>query len=156
MGFPDLTAMAMPDVNLLVYAHREDSSPEHLRYAQCLKKLAVVAEPYALSVLALAGFARIGKNRRIFSRPSSPGEAFAFVREMVDRPNARVVGPGPGHLENVTRLCLVSGASGNLVADAQHAAIAIEHGCTLVSTDSDFARFRDLRWRHPLAPAVGN
>lgn len=155
MGRPVLTVMLMPDVNVLVYAHREDSSPEHSSYAQWLKKLATGAEPYALSVLVLAGLVRIVTNRRIFSRPSSPSEVFAFIREIVDRPNARVVGPGPDHLEIFTRLCLDAGASGNLVADAQHAAVAIEHGCTLVSTDSDFARFRDLRWRHPMAPAGG-
>ena len=52
------------------------------------------------------------------------------------------------------RLCRESRATGKLVADAQHAAVAVEHGCTLVSTDADFSRFPGLRWQHPLRPGV--
>ena len=69
------------------------------------------------------------------------------------RPTARVLGPGPLHWEIVTELCRAAGTTGKLVADAQHAAVAIEHAYTLVTTDGDFPRFRRLRWHHPLAPA---
>ena len=86
-------------------------------------------------------------------RPASTLEtAFAFVSSLVERPTARIVGPGPDHLEIFERLCRKSGATGKLVADAQHAAIAVEHGCTMVSTDSDFNRFTEVRWHHPLRP----
>lgn len=144
--------MLLPDVNVLVYAHREDSTPDHERYARWLTELATGPEPFALSQLALAGLVRIVTNPRIFVRPSTLAEVFAFVGELERRPTARVVGPGPAHLEIFRRLCEAADAAGRLVADAQHAAVAIEHGCTLVSTDADFDRFPDLRWRHPLRP----
>ena len=142
--------MLLPDVNVLIYAHREDSTPEHDRYAAWLTRLATGPEPFALSVLVLSGVVRIVTNPRIFDRPSTLGEVFAFITELVDRPTARVVGPGPEHLAIFEHLCREAGAVGKLAADAQHAAVAIEHGCTLVSTDADFGRFPDLRWRHPL------
>ena len=143
--------MLLPDVNVLIYAHREDSTPEHERYAAWLTRLATGPEPFALSVLVLSGVVRIVTNSRIFHRPSTLDEVFAFIAELVDRPTARVVGPGPDHLAILERLSRQAGAAGKLVADAQHAAVAIEHGCTLVSTDADFGRFPDLRWRHPLS-----
>ena len=112
--------------------------------------LATGPEPFALSVLALVGLVRIVTNPRVFKRPSTLDEVLAFTAELVRRPTARLVAPGPGHWELVTELCRVSQATGKLVADAQHAAVAIEHGCTLVTTDADFARFPSLRWQHPL------
>ncbi len=147
--------MRLPDVNVLIYCHRRDSTPDHERYAQWLLRLATGPEPFALSVLALSGLVRIVTNRRIFSRPSTLEEVFTFIRELCDRPNARVVGPGPDHLAVFERLCVEARATGKLVADAQHASIAVEHGCVLVTTDADFARFPDLRWEHPLAPGHG-
>jgi hypothetical protein len=143
----------LPDVNVLIYAHREDGHPEHPRFASWLTELATGPEPFALSVLVLVGLVRIVTNPRIFKRPSRLDEAIDFAAELVERPTARVVGPGPQHWELVTGLCRAAGATAKLVADAQHAAVAIEHGCTLVTTDGDFARFPRLRWRHPLAPS---
>ncbi|MYD91307.1 MAG: type II toxin-antitoxin system VapC family toxin [Caldilineaceae bacterium SB0662_bin_9] len=64
----------------------------------------------------------------------------------MERPAARIVGSGPDHLNIFESLCRESSATGKLFADAQHAAIAIEHGCTIVFTDSDFNRFLGLRW----------
>lgn len=142
--------MLLPDVNVLIYAHREDSTPEHRAYAGWISGLATGVEPFALSVLTLAGLVRIVTNPRIFRRPSSLEEVFAFVGELTERPNARLVAPGPGHLEIFEDLCRRSNATAKLSADAQHAAVAIEHGCTFVTTDSDFDRFPGLRWRHPL------
>jgi len=142
--------MLMPDVNVLIYAHRRDSHDEHPAYAAWLESLATGDEPFALSVLSLAGVVRIVTNRKIFRRPSTLDEVFAFIGELIDRPNARLLTPGPRHLQIWERLCRQAGATGKLAADAQHAAMAIEHGCTWVSTDSDFDRFRELRWQHPL------
>lgn len=144
--------MFLPDVNVLLYAHRSDSTPEHPRYAEWLTRLVNGPEPFALSVLVLTGVIRIATNPRIFSPPSTLDDALAFVSELATRPNARVVGPGPNHLAILERLCRDAGATGKLVADAQHAAVAIEHGCTMISTDSDFSRFGALRWQHPLRP----
>ena len=144
--------MLLPDVNVLIYAHREDSTPDHAAYARWMTELATGPEPFALSVLALSGLVRITTNPRIFRRPSTLDEVLAYSAELVRRPNARVVAPGPDHLDIFEQLCRRSGAGGKLVADAQHAAVAIEHGCTMVTTDSDFDRFPGLRWRHPFRP----
>lgn len=118
--------MLLPDVNVLVYAHREDSTPDHGRYARWLTDLATGPEPFALSQLALAGLVRIVTNPRVFLRPSTLAEVFAFVGELERRPTARRVGPGPAHLEIFRRLCEAAEASGKLVADAQHAVVAHE------------------------------
>lgn len=142
--------MLLPDVNVLIYSHRTDSCDDHAAYAEWLMDLATGHEPFALSSLALAGVVRIVTNPRIFKRPSTLDEVFAFIGELVARPTARVIHPGPLHLEVFEDLCRRSGASGKLVADAQHAAVAVEHGCTMVTTDSDFDRFPGLRWQHPL------
>jgi toxin-antitoxin system PIN domain toxin len=144
--------MLLPDVNVLIYAHREDSSPDHPLYARWLTELATGREPFALSVLSLAALVRIVTNPRVFRSPSTLGEAFEFVGELLRRPQARVIGPGPEHLAIFEDLCRQATATGKLVADAQHAAVAIEHGCTLVTTDADFDRFPGLRWQHPLRP----
>ena len=144
--------MLLPDVSVLIYAHFEDIVAEQAEYARWLTRLATGSEPFALSVLVLSGFVRIATNPRIFDPPSTLETAFAFVSSLVERPTARIVGPGPDHLEIFERLCRKSGATGKLVADAQHAAIAVEHGCTMVSTDSDFNRFPEVRWHHPLRP----
>ena len=142
--------MFLPDVNVLLYSHFEESTPDHADYASWLTRLATGPEPFALSVLVLAGFVRIATNARVFDRPSTTDTAFSFVSSLVGRPTARVVAPGPDHLTIFEQLCRDSAATGKLVADAQHAAVAIEHGCTMVTTDSDFSRFPDLRWQHPL------
>lgn len=144
--------MLLPDVNVLVYAHRRDSIQNHEEYANWIYRLATGPEPFALSVLALSGLVRVVTNARIFTPPSALDEVFGFVAELAQRPTARIVGPGPDHMAIFEGLCRDAGATGKLVADAQHAAVAIEHGCTMVSTDSDFDRFPGLRWRHPLRP----
>jgi toxin-antitoxin system PIN domain toxin len=142
--------MYVPDVNVLIYAHRADSCDDHEAYAEWLTALATGFEPFALSSLALSGLVRIVTNQRIFQRPSTQDEVFAFIHELVARPNARIIHPGPRHLEIFEDLCRRSGATAKLAADAQHAAVAVEHGCTMITTDSDFDRFPGLRWRHPL------
>lgn len=144
--------MLILDVNVLIYAHREDATTEHPLYAEWLTALATGPEPFALSVLALSGVVRIVTNPRVFQRPSTLDEVFDFLGELIGRPTARIVGPGPDHHTIFESLCRQTNATGKLVADAQHAAVALEHGCTMVSTDSDFARFPTLRWVHPLKP----
>ncbi len=140
--------MRLPDVNVLVYAHREDA-PEHERYAAWLRALTAADEPFALSDVVLAGFLRIVTNPHIFD-PATPMDiALAFCERLVEWPRASLVTPGRRHWEIFAGLC--RDIRGPLVSDAYVAALAIEHGCELVTTDSDFARFSGLRWRHPLA-----
>lgn len=144
--------MRMLDVNVLIYAHRTDAHPEHEAYARWITGLATQAEPFALSSLALSGLVRIVTNPKVFEQPSTSQEVFGFIGELRRRPNAHLFNPGPGHWAIFEELCLQSGATGKLVADAYHAALAIEHGCVWVTTDADFARFPGLRWEHPLRP----
>lgn len=139
--------MQLPDVNVLIYAHREDA-PEHPRYAAWLRGLTASAAPFALSGVVLAGFLRIVTNPRIFNPPTPMDTAIAFCEGLVTRPRAVIVAPGRQHWDIFVSLC--RDIQGPLVSDAYLAALAIEHGCELMTTDSDFARFPGLRWAHPL------
>ncbi len=140
--------MQLPDVNVLIYAHREDA-PEHDRYADWLRALTESDEPFALSDTVLAGFLRIVTNPRIFDPPTPMDTAVTFCQRLVDWPRASLIAPSRRHWDVFVTLC--RGIKGPLVADAYIAALAIEHGCELITTDGDFARFPGLRWRHPLA-----
>jgi hypothetical protein len=140
--------MQMPDVNILVYAHRRES-PEHPRYAAWLKNLAAGPEPFALSEPAMHGFARVVTDARIFDPPSTTEGAFNFLDALMARPGCTVLRPGAGHWAVFRKLCLKPGVRGRLLADAAHAALAIEYGCEWVSADTHFGRFApELRWRH--------
>lgn len=142
--------MELPDVNVLIYAHREDAV-EHARYSAWLRSLANGAAPFALSSVTLAGFLRLVTNPRIFD-PATPMEvALAFCRALLARPRAAFLQPGPRHWSIMVELIERAEVRGALVSDAYLAALSIEHGCELVTTDGDFARFPGLRWRHPLA-----
>lgn len=141
--------MIMPDVNVLLYAHRREY-PDHPNYASWLTQVATGQEPFALSELVGSAFIRIVTNPRAFEPITPPGTAVAFITQLRRRPNCMVVRPGPRNWEIFTSLCEQTGAGGKLVADAYHAALAIEHGCEWLTNDGDFARFAQLRWRHPL------
>jgi len=141
--------MQLPDVNVLIYAHREDA-PEHEEYAAWLRRLTASDEPFALSETILAGFLRIVTNPRIFDPPTPMDTALAFCQHLVDWPRASLLAPTRRHWDLFIDLC--RDVRGPMVADAYVAALAIEYGCELITTDGDFARFRGLRWRHPLAP----
>lgn len=141
--------MQLPDVNVLVYAHRRES-PDHARYAEWLRALATGPAPYALSELGLSAFVRIVTNRKIWEAPTPLEDALEFVDQLRKRRAARPLAHGPQSWRIFAELCTAARAHGKLVADAYHAALAIEHGCELVSADADFARFVGLRWRHPL------
>ena len=100
--------------------------------------------------IVLSSFVRIVTNPRIVDPPASVDEAFAFADALRGRPNAVAVAPGPRHWELFTRLCRQAGSRGNRVTDAYLAALAVESGSEWITTDRDYARFPDLRWRHPL------
>ncbi|HWL84905.1 MAG TPA: type II toxin-antitoxin system VapC family toxin [Polyangiaceae bacterium] len=142
--------MILPDVNVLIYAHRAES-PDHARYAAWLTGLVTSDQPFAVSELAASAVIRIATNPKAFQPASTLQEAFAFVDSMLEQPNCRRLRPGPDHWTIFQRLAGGAQARGKLVADAYHAALAMEYGCEFVTADSDFARFAGLRWRHPLA-----
>lgn len=142
--------MQLPDVNVLIYAHREDA-PEHRKYADWLTRLAAGPEPFALSELALSAFVRIVTNKRIF-KPATPLHlALRFAESLLQRQRCVVVRPGRRHWEIFSRLCREAEIVGPMVSDAYFAALAIERGCEFMTTDSDYARFEGLRWKHPLS-----
>jgi hypothetical protein len=93
----------------------------------------------------------VATHPRIFTPPAPIERAFEFADALLAQPGAVLVAPGARHWAIYERLCVEAGAKGNLAADAFTAALAIESGCELVTTDRDFARFSGLRWRHPLA-----
>jgi len=139
----------MPDVNVLVYAHRQDD-PRHESYRAWLEQLVDRPEPFALSVLVAVAFIRIVTNPRIYEDATPLSVAIAAVDQLAGHPRCRVVTPTSGHLAEVARLCRAVGATGKAVADAQHASLPISEGCTWVTRDGDFARFvpHGLRWQH--------
>lgn len=141
--------MILCDVNVLIYAHREESA-EHHAYAAYLTKLAQGETAFGLSDAVLSGFVRIVTNPRVFREPTPLRVALDFCENLRSRPQAVMLRPGPRNWEIFRKLCEDLPASGKLVADAWHAALAIEHGCEWISTDSDFSRFSRLRWHHPL------
>ena len=141
--------MLLPDVNVLVYAHRSDTR-DHERYRRWLESVLTGDAAFAISDLVLSGFLRVVTHPGVFAEPTPLEVALRFVADVRERPTCVVVAPGPRHWEIFQRLCRESGAKGNLVPDAYLAAIAIEAGLEWVTTDRDYARFPGLRWRHPL------
>lgn len=139
--------MLMPDVNVLVYAHRAESRA-HQRYSEWLYALATGPEPFAMSESVMHGFVRVVTNSKIFAPASTPKQAFQFLEALISRPTCTVLRPGAGHWNIFQELCQKGDLRGKLVADAAHAALAIETGCEWVTADTDFARFAPvLRWR---------
>lgn len=141
--------MILPDVNVLVYAYREDT-PRHEEFLGWLEGVINSPQPFAVSEAVLCSFLRIVTHPRIFKSRSSLESAVSFVRTVRDQPNAVVVGPGLRHWDIFVDISRTSDARGSLIQDAYLAALAIETGSELITTDRDFARFPGLRWSHPL------
>ncbi len=141
--------MRLADVNVLVYAFRADA-PGHAAHRAWVESLVASDEAYGVSDHVLAGFLRVVTHPRVFRPPTPITRALAFARAFRSRPNAVPVAPGARHWDIFARLCRDTSARGNLVPDAWLAALAIESGCELITTDRDFGRFRGLRWRHPM------
>lgn len=142
--------MILPDVNVLLYAHRSEF-PDHGRYRKWLQDVIDSAEPFGLSELVLSAFIRIGTNPRVFKPPTPMAEAVEFTQELRQAPGTVLVAPGPRHWDIFLDLCCASAATGNLVSDAYFAALALEHNMEWITTDTDYERFPGLRHRHPLS-----
>jgi toxin-antitoxin system PIN domain toxin len=139
----------LPDVNVLVYAHREDAAG-HTAYREWLERVVNGDEAYGISDLVLSGFVRVVTHPKVFRNPSRVADTFAFAEQVRSQPNCVRIEPGTRHWQLFDRLCSESDARGNLVPDAYFAAMAIESGCEWITTDRDYSRFKGLRWRHPL------
>jgi toxin-antitoxin system PIN domain toxin len=140
--------MLLLDVNVLIYAHRQDGV-DFLKYREWLKTQSE-KHPFGIADVILSRYLRILTHPRIFNPPTPPSIAWKSVEELRAHPHATMIVPGPGHWAIFRSLCESTDAKGNLVPDAYIAALAIEHGLELISTDRDYARFPGLKWRHPL------
>jgi uncharacterized protein len=140
--------LILPDVNVLVQAYRSDA-PEHALCRNWLQEAANGPELLGLSDLVLSGVVRVMTHPRVFVTPTPVGDLLAALSQLRDSPGVATVKPGPRHWRIFCDLCTSARARGNLVPDAYHAALAIEHGATWVTLDRDFARFPGLRWVSP-------
>jgi uncharacterized protein len=137
-----------PDATVLVDAFREDS-PHHARVAPALRTILEAPDSFAIFESVLAGFVRVVTHPRIFDPPAPLELALDFTAALLAQPNCVVLRPGPRHWEIFLTVSRAAAARGSLLADAYLAALVMESGCTLVTSDRDFARFGGLRWHVP-------
>lgn len=142
--------MIVPDINLLLYAY-DSSSPFHGKAANWWQSCLSGAEPVGLLHVVVFGFVRISTNARAFQYPMTPAEAAGHVRSWLEQPPVQVLDPGPNHVRHTLEILEILGTAGNLVSDAQMAALAIDHDAVLHTADTDFVRFQGLRWYNPVA-----
>lgn len=141
--------MLLLDVNVWVYAHREDV-PGHQQYKRFVETVLESDSAFALSTLVMSGFLRVVTHPRIFDPPTPLQTALLFTESILAHPDGVIVGPGRHHWRIFMELCDKVSARGNLIPDAYFAALAIESGNTWVTTDRDYSRFPELDWKHPL------
>ena len=141
--------MIAPDVNVLLYAFREESE-RHGEFRAWLEAVLNGRERVALFEPVLAAVMRIATHPGIYRTPSPRAVVEDFVDACLAAPGAFAVRPESRHWELFRELCQRADCRGNLVQDAYLAALALEHNCTYITTDRDYSRFPRLRWQHPL------
>lgn len=132
--------MILLDVNVLIYAHRAEL-PQHASGAAFLATLLDGDDAFAVSGVILASFLRITTHHRAFNPPTEMALALSFARVIREHPACVFLEPGERHWTILDELCRLPGIRGPLVTDAWIAALAIEHGCELATSDGDFRRF---------------
>jgi toxin-antitoxin system PIN domain toxin len=138
------------DANVLVYATDGDA-PLHERAREWLLAAFARGEAIGFAWVVLLAFVRLSTHVAVFPRPLTPEQAVDLVDLWLRQPAAVLVEPGRRHPSLLRGLLLESGTAGNLVNDAHLAALALEHGATVVSFDRDFGRFAGVRWELPRA-----
>lgn len=141
--------MILVDANLLIYAHVA-TFPQHPNAREWLDDRINGGAPVGLPWPSMLAFLRIVTNPRIFERPEALEGAWRQIEEWLDCPSVWIPQPTERHAEVLKSLLVGQRLRANLIPDADLAALAIEHGLVLCSTDGDFARFSDLRWENPL------
>ena len=144
--------MIVPDINLLLYAHDADSS-FHMKAKAWWERCLSGSEQVGLPEPVIFGFIRVATNSRAFRNPLKPEEATAYVRAWLKQPVVQILDTGHDYVEDVLKLLEGLGTAGNLVTDAQIAALTIEYAAVLHTSDSDFVRFPDLKWFNPISAA---
>lgn len=147
--------MIVPDINLLLYTYDADS-PFHAKASAWWQKCLSGTEQVGLPPVVLFGFLRISTNARVFTNPMTPAEASQHVRSWLTQPGVQILEPRSDHIEQVLQSLEKLGTAGNLVTDAQLAALAVEHDATLHTNDTDFMRFAGLRRFNPLTDAASS
>ncbi|MGJ3241501.1 MAG: TA system VapC family ribonuclease toxin [Opitutales bacterium] len=128
------------DANILIYAHRSDQ-PEHEFFRDYLEQTIQNEPAFALSTSILSAFLRIVTQPRFPNGPTDLHHALLVIESLVAQEHCHVIGPGHQHVQIFSELCRKHHGVGNLIADAQHATITIEHACDWVTRDRDFERF---------------
>jgi toxin-antitoxin system PIN domain toxin len=137
------------DANLLLYAYHPRSE-QHEKSRAWLEATLAGPDLIRFAWLTLWAFVRIATNPRVFDRPLSASEAEAAVSSWLAQPAAGILDPGEHHWDILRDLMRDGQTVGPLVMDAVLAAIALEHGATICTTDRDFSRFSRLKWTNPL------
>lgn len=143
-------AVLIVDANVLIYA-TDRTSPAHAHCRSWLEDALGGAEVVGFSWAVLLAFVRLTTRAQLFERPLSASQALDVVDEWLRQPTSVIAHPTDRHAGLLRSLLEQAGTAGNLTSDAHLAALAIEHGATLVSCDNDFARFSGLRWLNPRA-----
>lgn len=141
--------MILVDANLLIYAIDRDS-PHHAGSRKWVEGALSGRDTVGLAWSVILAFLRLTTRPGILSRPMPAEAALDYVDEWLTLPAVEIVLPGERHWPVFRNLLTVAGTVGNLTSDAHLAALAIERGATVFSTDSDFARFPGLRYVNPL------
>ena len=142
--------MILVDVNLLLYA-RFSNFAQHEAAREWLDEKLDGHQRVGLAWPTLLSFVRLSSNPRVLEKPDSVRAAWKQAEDWLDCAPVWIPQPGEKHREVIGKLLSEHAARPNLVADAHLAALAMEHGLTLCSTDGDFARFPELTWMNPLA-----
>jgi len=137
------------DLNLLLYAVNRNAA-HHGAARRWLEQALSGEETIAFPWVVLLGFLRIVTSARVFPSPMAPAEALAIVDGWLQRPNVVTLNPGDAHWNTLRGLIEQVGTAANLTTDAHVAALAIESGAELCSTDADFGRFAGVRWVNPI------
>jgi toxin-antitoxin system PIN domain toxin len=140
--------MILPDVNVLVHAHNSDS-PVHLRAHRWWDECLSGPEGVGLAWAALLGFVRLTTNRKVVAEPLPVRDVMARIESWLDLPHVHLAHPSDTHFTRLRAELERLGTAGNLTTDAHLAALAMERGYILYTTDTDFARFPGLRWVNP-------
>ncbi|HEX3247028.1 MAG TPA: TA system VapC family ribonuclease toxin [Chloroflexota bacterium] len=141
--------MILVDANLLIYAHNQ-SSAQYPRARAWLESELAGPGPVGVAWTSLLALVRISTSARAFPMPFSPEEAATVIDRLLDHASLTILQPGSRHWLILRRLPVGSQARGPLAVDAHLAALALEHGATMYTTDRDFSRFADLRVVNPL------
>ncbi len=140
--------MKAVDANALLYAVNVDAG-HHEASRTWLDNALSGADTVGLTWSALLAFVRIATKIGLYPQPLTVDRATRMVGDWIAAPGAHVIHPAEPHLRILERLLRQVGTGGNLVTNAHRAAIAVERRCEVVSYDTDFARFSEVRWVTP-------